>query len=260
MLAPLTKLLERESRTHHAAVYKRAAILLTLCIVLAGVASSSALHAALLGVLAATEDIIGRHAVAGASTFVVLAAVSAMFTFVSIAVIVPAAVFAWGAPASIALLWLGWMLGGIATYSIGKFLGRPVVRWLTASEALRRLESRIPGNAPVSLILLLQLALPSEIPGYVLGLVRYPAGRYALALGLAELPYAVGTVYLGASFVEGRSGTILITGALIALFSLVTFYALRRALRESGRAQLSSASKHVAQSIAPGVGHERAND
>lgn len=103
-------------------------------------------------------------------------------------------------------------------------------------------------------------AILLTIPGYVLGLVRYPAGRYALALGLAELPYAVGTVYLGASFVEGRSGTILITGALIALFSLVTFYALRRALRESGRAQLSSASKHVAQSIAPGVGHERAND
>jgi uncharacterized membrane protein YdjX (TVP38/TMEM64 family) len=50
-------------------------------------------------------------------------------------------------------------------------------------------------------------------------------------LGLAELPYTFATVYLGASFVEGRVGLILITGALIALLSLVTFHALRRTMR-----------------------------
>jgi uncharacterized membrane protein YdjX (TVP38/TMEM64 family) len=229
----------RAPRMHHAAVYRRAAILLTLCVVLAGIASSSALHEALLDVLAATRDIIARHAVAGALTFIVLAAVSAMFTFVSIAVIVPAAVFAWGAPASVGLLWLGWILGGVTTYSIGRFLGRPAVRWLTASETLRRLESRIPADAPVWLVMLLQLALPSEIPGYVLGLVRYSFASYVLALGLAELPYTIATVYLGASFVAGQSGLILTTGAFVAAFSLVTFYMLRRVLNK--RAARSSA-------------------
>lgn len=222
-----------DSRTQQTAVYKRAAILLALCAILAGIASSSDLHEALLGVLAVTEDIIGQHPLAGAAAFVVLAAISAMFTFVSIAVIVPAAVFAWGPAASIGLLWLGWILGGATTYGIGKVFGRPVVRWLTAGEALRRLESRIPDDAPLWLITLLQLALPSEIPGYVLGLVRYPFSRYILALALAELPYTFATVYLGASFVEGRVGLILITGALIALLSLVTFHALRRTMRDA---------------------------
>lgn len=233
MLAPVARVPEEDSRTQQTAVYKRAAILLVLCVILAGIASSSDLHEALMGVLAVTEDIIGQHPIAGAATFVVLAAISAMFTFVSIAVIVPAAVFAWGSAASIALLWLGWILGGAATYCIGKFFGRPVVRWLTAGEALRRLESRIPDNAPLWLITLLQLALPSEIPGYVLGLVRYPFFRYVLALGLAELPYTLATVYLGASFVEGRAGLILITGTLIALLSLGTFYALRKTMRNA---------------------------
>ena len=232
MLAPVISAPEEDSRTQ-TAVYKRAAILLVLCALLAGIAASSDLHEALIGVLAVTEDIIGQHPIAGAAAFVVLAAISAMFTFVSIAVIVPAAVFAWGPAASIGLLWLGWILGGAATYGLGKFFGRPVVRWLTVGEALRRLESRIPDNAPLWLITLLQLALPSEIPGYVLGLVRYPFSRYVLALGLAELPYTFATVYLGASFVEGRVGLILITGALIALFGLVTFYALRRTMRDS---------------------------
>jgi len=233
MVAAVTRLPEEVSRTQQRAVYKRAAILLVLCIVLAAIASSSDLHEALMGVLAVTEDIIGQHPIAGAAAFVILAAVSAIFTFVSIAVIVPAAVFAWGPAASIALLWLGWILGGAATYGIGKFFGRPVVGWLTAGEALRRVESRIPNNAPLWLITLLQLALPSEIPGYVLGLVRYPFPRYVLALGLAELPYTFATVYLGASFVEGRVGLILITGVLIALLSLVTFYAWRRTVRDT---------------------------
>lgn len=219
-----------DSRAYHAMVYRRAAILLALCIALAAAASSSALHDALLDVFAATREIIALHAVLGISTFVVLAAVSAMFTFVSIAIVVPAAVVAWGAPESIGLLWLGWMLGGMATYTTGRFLGRRVVRWMTADEALRKLEHRVRPDTPIWLITLLQLALPSEIPGYVLGLVRYPFARYLVALGLAELPYAVATVYLGRSFVEGRGGLIFVIGVLIALCSLVTFYAFHRIL------------------------------
>jgi len=75
--------------------------------------------------------------------------------------------------------------------------------------------------------------VPSEVPGYVLGLVRFPFTRYAVALGLAELPYTLATVYLGSSFLEGRSGMILIIGSLLALGSVATFSALQRFI--SGR-------------------------
>jgi uncharacterized membrane protein YdjX (TVP38/TMEM64 family) len=218
-------------RTHDGVVYRRAAILLFLCLALAGIASSSALHEALMGVLVATDELISQHPIAGIFTFVALAAVSAMFTFVSIAVLVPAAVFAWGAPATAGLLWLGWIVGGVATYTIGKHIGRPVARSFMASEALQRLESHVPANAPLWLIVLLQLALPSEIPGYVLGLVRYPIASYVAALALAELPYTLATVYLGASFVAGHSAVILGVGAITALFSLAMFYGWRRAMR-----------------------------
>ena len=221
-----------DSRSHHALVCRRAALLIALCIALAAAASSNALHEALLRVLGATREIIAEHAVLGVVTFVALAAVSAMFTFVSIAIVVPAAVVAWGAPVSIGLLWLGWILGGIVTYSIGKFLGRGAVRWLTADDALNKLEAYLPANAPLWMIVLLQLALPSEIPGYVLGLLRFPFTRYAVALGLAELPYTLATVYLGSSFVEGRSGMILIIGSLLGLGSVATFLALQRFISE----------------------------
>jgi uncharacterized membrane protein YdjX (TVP38/TMEM64 family) len=213
--------------------HRRAALLTASCVVLAAVAASSTTHELLLRVLGATQSIIEQHVLFGIVTFVVLSAVSAMLAFVSVAVLVPAAVFAWGAPTSIGLLWLGWIVGGIATYSIGRYFGRQAVRWLTAEQALRRLEQHLAPDTPLGLIALLQLALPSEIPGYVLGLVRYPLARYLIALAIAELPYAVATVYLGSSFVAGRSGMILAIGALLVLGSVCAVHAVRQVMMEA---------------------------
>lgn len=212
-------------------VWRRAVILVALCVALAALAAADDVHQALLEVLAVAEEVIRQHALAGASLFVILAAVSAMFTFVSVAIIVPAAVFAWGEVVSILLLWLGWTLGGAATYSIGRWLGRHVVRRIGTNPALYRFEHQIRRKAPFWLVLLLQLALPSEIPGYVLGLARYSFPRYLLALSLAELPYTMATVYLGASFLERRGAVILAAGLSIALLSVVAFYLLRQVMR-----------------------------
>ena len=218
-------------------VWRRAVILVALCVALAALAAAEDVHKALLEVLAVAEEVIRQHALAGASLFVILAAISAMFTFVSIAIIVPAAVFAWGELVSMSLLWLGWILGGATTYSIGRWLGRRAVRWIVTNRALYRFQHQIQRNAPFWLVLLLQLALPSEIPGYVLGLARYSFPRYLLALGLAELPYTVATVYLGASFLERRGAVILGAGLSVALLSVVAFYLLRRVMRPKASKQ-----------------------
>jgi uncharacterized membrane protein YdjX (TVP38/TMEM64 family) len=227
-------------------VWRRAIIVLSLCIALAALASSEDLHVALIDVLDAVQREIERHPTTGALLFVAVAAVSAMFTFVSIAIIVPAAIFSWGEPASLLLLWVGWILGGVGTYGIGRLLGRPAVRWLTTNQALYRFENRVQRDAPLWLVLLLQLALPSEITGYALGIARYPFSRYMLALGLAELPYTFATVYLGASFLQNRSGLVLAIGVCIALLSVMAFYLLRRLIQaEPPIGELGqSASRH----------------
>lgn len=214
-------------------IRRRAAVLAISFVVLAAVASSRTVHELLLRVLAATQSIIEQHALLGIVVFVVLAAVSAMLAFLSVAVVVPAAVYAWGAPASIGLLWLGWILGGLGTYAVGRYLGRQAVQWVTAERGLRRLEQHLSADTPLWLITLLQLALPSEIPGYVLGLVRYPLTRYLLALAVAELPYTVATVYLGSSFVQGRSGLILAIGIVLVLGSVSALHAARQVMTEA---------------------------
>jgi uncharacterized membrane protein YdjX (TVP38/TMEM64 family) len=211
---------------HHA--WRRAVVLTLLALGFAALATSDALHAALLSVLAASDTLIAAHPVLGAAAFVAFAAASAMLAFVSVAVILPVAVFTWGEPLSILLLWIGWILGGACSYGIGRFLGRAVVKWLTAETVLQRLESRISAVTPFGLVLLFQLALPSEIPGAVLGLVRYSFPRFLVALAVVELLYAVALVQLGASFVNRRAGVIVALGIAFALISVVAFSQLRK--------------------------------
>lgn len=213
------------------AVWRRAALLALLCIALAAVVTSDELHAALLDVLAASRDIIARYPVRGALLFVLLAAVSAMLAFVSIAVVVPVAVFAWGEPFSMLLLWTGWVVGGVFSYTVARYFGRPLVRWLTTDAALNRVDRGIRPDTGFLRILLFQLALPSEVPGYVLGLARYPFHRYLFALAIAELPYTAATVYLGAGFVSARAGLLLGVGLCVAVFSVAAFYLLRRSVK-----------------------------
>jgi uncharacterized membrane protein YdjX (TVP38/TMEM64 family) len=224
----LTEARIRGLPAHPGAIWRRALILALLCGALAAAAASADLHAALMALLESGSEIIARHPLLGALLFVVFAALSAMLAFVSAAVVVPVAVYVWGAPLSMLLLWLGWILGGACAYGVGRLLGRQVVAWLTMQAALERLEQRIRAGASFGLIVLIQFALPSEIPGYVLGVTRYDFGRYLLAFAVAELPYAVLTVLLGENFVARRGGMVLAAGAALVVAGVGAYYLLRR--------------------------------
>jgi uncharacterized membrane protein YdjX (TVP38/TMEM64 family) len=209
----------------------RAIILAALVAGLAILASSDAVHGVLLRVFEMSRDIITRHTVAGPLVFVVLAMLSAMLAFFSSAVLVAPAVFAWGPVNTALLLLVGWMLGGILSYALARHVGRPALRWLARGRSKHREEARLTPETPLGLVILFQLALPSEIPGFVLGLVRYPFARYVVALAIGELPYAVGTVLLGVTFVERRVGAFIALGAVAVLAILFLAPALRHRLR-----------------------------
>ncbi len=190
--------------------------------------SSAELHAWLTGFLPAAESIIRHRPVLGVSIFVLYGALSAMLAFVSSALIVPVGVYVWGSGASLLLLWVAWILGGVSAYTISRCFGRPVVQALHSGPALERYEHRISHQAPFGLVLLFQLGVPSEIPGYLLGLVRYPFWKYLGALALAELPYAVATIYLGESFIERRIPALVAVAAAVAALSGWALHAVNR--------------------------------
>jgi uncharacterized membrane protein YdjX (TVP38/TMEM64 family) len=192
---------------------------------------SDAAHAGLLWVLDVTEPVIADWPVMGGVVFVALAAVSAMLAFFSSVLLVPVALDAWGVPLTIVLLWVAWTLGGIGAYALGRYLGYPVVARFTSSDLLERYRQRVSAHASFGVVLLFQLALSSEVPGYVLGLARYPLVRYASALALAEIPYAVLTVYIGAGLVERRLALLFGAAAAVLLVSGLAFLVFRRWLR-----------------------------
>lgn len=211
----------------------RAIVSALLIVALVVLASSQGVHDTLLAAFAASDRLIAQHAVAGATVFVLLAALSAMMAFFSSAVLVPPAVHAWGPVLTALLLWLGWILGGVIAYTLARLLGRPVVERLASAKALAQLDTRLTERTPFGVVLLIQLAFPSEIPGYLLGLVRYPPSRYLSALAIAELPYAVGTVLLGEGFVERRIGMLAALGVTAVVAALVLSLVLRRRLPDA---------------------------
>lgn len=210
--------------------WARALLLVLLLAGLALLASSEAFQSALNRVLAAAAPVISKHPFWGALLFILLSALSAMLAFFSSALLLPVALVVWGKTVCVLLLWVGWLLGGCCAYGIARYWGRPVARRLVSPQLLARYEERISRHTPFGLVLLFQLSVPSEIPGYVLGLARYGLRRYLLILAIAELPYAVGTVYLGVSFLEQRTLVLLGLGLLGILFGVWAFHVLRKRL------------------------------
>lgn len=203
---------------HH---WRRTLVALLALAVMMLIVRSAELHAAVNAVFFAAQRLTLDHSYRGMVLFVLLSALSAMVAFFSSAVLVPIGVYAWGSITTFVLLWLGWLLGGVGAYLTGRYVGRRAVAWLVHEEQLQRFERRMAASAPFAVILLFQLALPSEVPGYVVGVLRSRFSTYLAALALAELPFAAGAVFLGESFIHGDYRGLMAAGLLLIAISAV---------------------------------------
>ncbi len=195
------------------------------------VASADTLHEGVVALTDAAVPIMRQHPLLGVVVFVVLSALSAMLAFFSGAVLIPVAAQVWGLGGTIGLLWLGWTLGGVCAWGLARLAGRPLVATMVSAEALARYETRVSASTPLGLVVLFQLGVPSELCGYLLGLARYPFGRYLVALAVAELPWAVLTALMGTTLVERRVPLLAGAGAAAAVLSGVAFWQVHRRLR-----------------------------
>lgn len=211
---------------------QRRIVIVGTLIILAGLfTASDTLHDKTEEIIVWTEGAISQAPLLGMVVFVGLAMLSAMVTFFSSAVFAPVAVYAWGKAGCLALLWLGWLLGGIVSFCIGHFFGRTAVSMLIDEEKLAGWERELSERPRFIHVLLFQAAVPSEIPGYVLGILRYRFTLYLLALAITELPYAIAAVYLGESFLEGESALFILLGVAVILSGVFLFYVFRKLVR-----------------------------
>ena len=212
-----------------ARVIPRRLVLLLLVVAAAGlVVASAPLHGALTSLVAAGEAFMARAPVAGAAVFVGLTALSAMVAFFSTGLLAPVAIATWGPFTTFLLLWIGWLAGGAVSYAVGRYLGRGVAGVLVGAETLEHWERELRDRSHVTHLLLFQLAMPSEILGYVLGIVRYSFLTYIGVLSLTEIPYALAIVYLGESFLAGDAVRFVLAGVVAIAVSAGMYFWLRR--------------------------------
>jgi uncharacterized membrane protein YdjX (TVP38/TMEM64 family) len=166
--------------------WRRALGLLLACALLAMLLSVDWLYAGLQQLLAAAKPLIEAHPLWGGLLFVALSALSAMLAFFSSALLMPVALVTWGPLLTILLLWLGWLLGGASAYALGRYVGRPLVRSVASARVTEYYLKRLPTRVDLPIALLVQFALPSEIPGYLFGTLRVRFRTYLLALALVE--------------------------------------------------------------------------
>jgi uncharacterized membrane protein YdjX (TVP38/TMEM64 family) len=228
---PMKALLSRMHAAQPIHHWRRALGVLLACIFLVVLLSIDSLYALLQQLLAVAEPMIAAHPIGGGVLFVVLSGLSAMLAFFSSALLVPVAVYSWGRPATILLLWLGWLLGGVSAYAVGRFVGRPLVQSLASARMSDFYLKRLPAQIDFPIALLIQLAMPSEIPGYLFGVLRVRFGVYLAVLALVEAPFAIGTVLLGESIIERKGGWLLALAAIGSGVSLLAVYLLHRKLR-----------------------------
>jgi len=208
----------------------RAVAVALICVSVALLLSFDAVYENLQRALSAAEPSIAAHPRLGAVAFVLLAALSAVLAFFSSALLLPAAVYTWGTTVTLVLLWLGWLLGGICTYALGRGLRRPGGKMPRTSNKIDFYLQRAPGEVTFAAVLLLCLALPSEIPGYLCGYLGVRIRTYVPALAMAELPYAIGAVVLGDGVAHRHIGWLVAVGFIGAALSLLALRALHKRL------------------------------
>lgn len=214
---------------------QRHLLILGALIIVAGlVAASDTMHDRIQEIIVWTESIISQAPLLGMLVFILLAMLSAMVAFFSSALLAPVAIYAWGEAGCLALLWLGWCLGGILSFCIGRFLGRSAVSKIIGEEKVAGWRNAVSERTKFVHILLFQALVPSEVPGYLLGILRYRFLLYLAALGITEVPYAIATVYLGESFLEGQSMIFMLVGVGLIVLAASLLHIHRR-LAESGK-------------------------
>lgn len=166
---------------------------------------SATLHNTLIDAASALKGYSENNPAAAIIIFIILAISSAMFSLFSSVPLIPIAVTIWGNTATFIILFWGWLIGGIAAYAIGRYAGYPLVKKILPEDKISYYRNRISPQSELAIIFLFRFVTPAEITGYLLGLMRYNLGKYALITFFSELPVAALATYLGEAFLLGRA-------------------------------------------------------
>jgi uncharacterized membrane protein YdjX (TVP38/TMEM64 family) len=160
-----------------------------------------ALHdAAVAAIHGDTETVrseIDGLGIAGPLLILVLALVHAV-VFYPAEIVDAAAGLVYGFVPALMLMMFGWLLSGLACFTVGRSVARPLLdRWL-GSDRFERTEARIErGGAKVLIAARLIPIFPFSLVSYAAGAARVPVWRFLWTTAVGYLPITAISVYFG---------------------------------------------------------------
>jgi uncharacterized membrane protein YdjX (TVP38/TMEM64 family) len=178
------------------------------------------------------ENLTHRNEFLSIFVFISLGTLSTMLSSFSSAPLVPIAVIVWGSNPTALYLLTGWMVGDVLSYIIGYYAGNPILKkFVRLDEKIDYYRKKIPPNAQFKLVFFFIMSMPSEVPNYTLGTLRYNFLKYFLTITLGEMIFAFVTAYAGQALVQKNYFLFAGGVALLLLFFSYFFYLFNRYLK-----------------------------
>ncbi len=169
------------------------------------------------------EQWVQSHPILGAGVYVGLFIASTILPVTGLPLL-PLAARAYGVAVTCLLSTLGWWIGCVIAFEIGR-RGRPYLQRIASPKTLSRCEQLITQRHTFATVVVLRLLFPGDFVGFALGLLRYVGfWTFAFASLLGTIPGAVIASYAGGELGHGRYGTAV---AAVAA-TVVVLYVIRR--------------------------------
>lgn len=158
-----------------------------------------------------------------------LAVVSTLVSPFSSVALVPFAIELWGTLTTLILLLMGWIVGGMIAYYLGKHVAYKILRIILPS-SFEFYSRQVSKKTKFWMALLFRAATPSEI-GYLFGIIKYDFSKYLLATIISEIPYAILAVYVSNALIAKNVLIFLSLGLLLLAIMITSLYFLHKKLK-----------------------------
>jgi len=141
---------------------------------------------------------VGRGGAFGMVAYAVIAVIATVAAPISAAPLIPIAANTWGVAVTAALSILGWTIGSLVAFAIGRRYGLPLAQKFISVHNLEKLHKHIPQKRIFWSVVLLRIMIPVDLLSYALGIFGVLGWRrYTLATIIGITPFAFIFAYLG---------------------------------------------------------------
>ena len=139
-----------------------------------------------------------RGGVFGMIAYVVIAIIATVAAPISAGPLIPIAANAWGVAFTAILSILGWTIGSLIAFAIGRKYGLPLAQKFLSVRKLEKIHKHIPQERIFWSVVLLRVMIPVDLLSYALGIFGVlDWRRYTLATIIGISPFAFIFAYLG---------------------------------------------------------------